>query len=147
MKKLFLAVLIILILAPIILADNLTNNIIVLSKTEAGTNETENQTTNLNSENQIKVGDLVVNTSTYSVTRHGVVVKLSRKEYSLLEYLMRNAGIVLSKDKIIAHVWDYDSDILDNTVEVYIRNLRTKLGKPDFIQTLRGFGYKISPNT
>src|SRR3990167_2701373 len=68
MKKLFLAVLIILILAPIILADNLTNNIIVLSKTEAGTNETENQTTNLNSENQIKVGVYILNLGKFDVS-------------------------------------------------------------------------------
>ena len=68
MKKLFLAVLIILILAPIILADNLTNNIIVLSKTEAGTNETENQTTNLNSENQIKVGVYILNLGKFDIS-------------------------------------------------------------------------------
>ena len=68
MKKLFLAVLIILILAPIILADNLTNNIIVLSKTEAGTNETENQTINLNSENQIKVGVYILNLGKFDIS-------------------------------------------------------------------------------
>jgi len=68
MKKLFLTILMILILAPIILADNLTDNIIILSKTETGTNETENQTTNLNSENQIKVGVYVLNLGKFDIS-------------------------------------------------------------------------------
>ena len=56
--------------------------------------------------------------------------------------LMRNAGKVVSKENIIAHVWDYESDILPNTVEVFIGYLRDKIGK-DVIKTVRGFGYKI----
>ena len=69
-------------------------------------------------------------------------LELSRKEFALLEYLMRNAGRVVSKENIIAHVWDYESDILPNTVEVFIGYLRDKIGK-DIIKTIRGFGYKI----
>ncbi|HLD24586.1 MAG TPA: response regulator transcription factor [Patescibacteria group bacterium] len=93
--------------------------------------------------NTLAVGNLILNTQTFEVTRSGKPVLLSSKEYSLLEYLLRHSNQVLSKDHIIAHVWDYDADILPNTVEVYIKNLRIKLGKPDLIHTVRGFGYKI----
>jgi len=73
---------------------------------------------------------------------------LSAKEYALLEYLLRHPQQTLSKDQIIAHVWDYDADILPNTVEVYIGYLRNKIDKPfpkkkGLIQTIRGFGYKV----
>ncbi|KKU82251.1 MAG: two component transcriptional regulator, winged helix family protein, partial [Microgenomates group bacterium GW2011_GWA2_47_8] len=67
-------------------------------------------------------------------------VRLSSKEYSLLEYIMRHSSQILSKEQIIAHVWDYDSDILPNTVEVYVKKLRSK-GVP--VVTVRGFGYKL----
>ena len=76
------------------------------------------------------------------VELHGRPIKLSRKEYSLLEYLAFNSGQTLSKDQIIEHVWDFDADVLDNTVEVFVRNLRKKLGD-DVIETVRGFGYRI----
>lgn len=71
---------------------------------------------------------------------------LSQKEFALLEYLMNNPGKVLSKETIMDHVWDYDADILPNTVEVYIGYLRNKLDKPfanmpNLIHTRRGFGY------
>jgi DNA-binding response OmpR family regulator len=60
---------------------------------------------------------------------------------------MRNQGQVLSKDSIIAHVWDFDADILPNTVEVYMGYLRNKIdkpfAKPNLIHTVRGFGYKV----
>ncbi len=67
---------------------------------------------------------------------------LTKKEYQLLEYLTKNKGRIVSKDEIIAHVWNYESDILPNTVEVFIKYLRNKLGK-DAIRTVRGFGYKM----
>jgi DNA-binding response OmpR family regulator len=75
-------------------------------------------------------------------------ILLSNKEFALLEYMMRNPKRILTKDSIIAHVWDYDADILPNTVEVYIGYLRNKIDKPfpkkpELIQTVRGFGYKI----
>ena len=94
----------------------------------------------------LKVGDLVVNTTLFTVSVMGENVELSKKEFSLLEYLVRNQGVILTKSQIISHVWDYDADILDNTIEVYIRNLRQKIEKPfnkSFIRTVRGFGYKI----
>lgn len=95
----------------------------------------------------IVVGDLSLNLSTYEVTRQNKQISLSSKEYSLLECLMRHANKILNKDQLIQHVWSYESDILPNTVEVYIRNLRQKIDQPfktKLIKTIRGFGYKIS---
>jgi len=95
----------------------------------------------------LTVGDLSLNVSNYEVIRASKNISLSSKEYSLLECLMRHAGQILSKDQLIQHVWSYESDILPNTVEVYIRNLRQKIDKnfsQKLIKTIRGFGYKIS---
>lgn len=95
----------------------------------------------------LKVGDLSLDPLSYEVKRAGQDVRLSAKEFALLEYLMRNAGRVLSKDNLISHVWDFDADILPNTVEVYMGYLRAKIDKPfkspQLIHTLRGFGYKL----
>jgi len=97
----------------------------------------------------ITVGDLSLDTSTYEVKRGEQDIKLSQKEFSLLEYLMHNAGKVVTKDMIISHVWDEDADILPNTVEVYMGYLRNKIDRPfmnaqPLLHTLRGFGYKVS---
>ena len=91
----------------------------------------------------LKIGNLVLNTANFEVKRGEKYIKLSNKEFSLLEYLMHHPKQVIKKDQIIAHVWNYDSDVLPNSVEVYIKHLRDKLGKPDLIHTVRGFGYKI----
>lgn len=98
--------------------------------------------------NLLTVDDLTLDTINYEVKRAGKLIKLSQTEYSLLEYLMRNAGQVLSKTSIIGHVWDFDADVLDNTVEVYISYLRNKIDKPfpgskPLIKTVRGFGYRL----
>lgn len=90
--------------------------------------------------------DVVLDPDTFTVTRAGKQIVLSQKEFALLEYLMNNPGRVLSKEAIMEHVWDYDSDILPNTIEVYIGYLRTKIDKPfikspALIHTRRGFGY------
>lgn len=90
----------------------------------------------------LKVGDLSLDSNTFEVKKGGKDISLSRKEFALLEYLMRNAGRVISKENIISHVWDYESDILPNTVEVFVGYLRDKIGD-DIIKTVRGFGYKI----
>ena len=95
----------------------------------------------------LTVGDLSLNLSTYEVIRQNKFISLSGKEYSLLECLMRHANKILTKDQLIQYVWSYESDILPNTVEVYIRNLRQKIDYPfkqKLIKTIRGFGYKIS---
>jgi two-component system copper resistance phosphate regulon response regulator CusR len=94
----------------------------------------------------LTVDDLSLDTINYSVTRRGKEVSLTAKEFGLLEYLMRNKNRTVTKDTIISHVWDYDADILPNTVEVYIRYLRNKIDKPfksNLIETVRGFGYRL----
>ncbi len=97
----------------------------------------------------LKYEDLSLNTTTYAVVRGNQSVSLSNKEYALLEYLLRHPDQILTKDQIIGHVWDYDANVLPNTVEVYIGYLRGKVDKPfpkspALIQTIRGFGYKLS---
>jgi DNA-binding response OmpR family regulator len=98
--------------------------------------------------NMLKVGDLELDTVGFTVVRAGVPLELTQTEFSLLEYLMRNAGRVLSKTNIINHVWDFDADVLPNTVEAYVGYLRNKIDrpfpkKPALIHTVRGFGYKV----
>lgn len=91
--------------------------------------------------------DLSLDTAQRSVRRRGTEIKLTSKEFGLLEYLLRNKNRPISKNNIMQHVWDYDADILPNTIEVYIKYLRAKIDKPfggkGLIKTVRGFGYKI----
>lgn len=99
-------------------------------------------------DNVLKVGDLSLDTVSYEVRRGKETIELTQTEFSLLEYLMRNHGRVLSKTNIINHVWDFDSDVLPNTVEAYIGYLRNKIDRPfktrpRLIHTVRGFGYKV----
>ncbi len=94
----------------------------------------------------LTIGDLSLNPVDYTVTRAGEKIQLTSKEFSLLEYLMRNPNRPLSKELIISHVWDYDADILPNTVEVYVKYIRAKIDEPfdkPLLHTVRGFGYKI----
>lgn len=97
---------------------------------------------------ELVLADLRLDTASYDVTRAGQPIRLSSKEYALLEYLLRNQNRVLSKNAIIEHVWNFDADILPNTVEVYVGYLRAKIDKPfagpHLLQTVRGFGYKLS---
>ncbi len=89
---------------------------------------------------------LTLDTVNFTVMHGETAVSLTTKEYGLLEYFLRNKNRILTKDAIIAHVWDYDADILPNTVEVYVKYLRNKIDKPfktNLIQTVRGFGYKL----
>ncbi len=97
---------------------------------------------------QLKVEDLTLDTTIFEVRRAGKTITLSRKEFALLEYLMRHSGKILAKDQIMQNVWSYESDILPNTVEVFIGYLRKKIDRAfpktkELIQTVRGFGYKI----
>lgn len=91
--------------------------------------------------------DLSLDTAKRSVTRGNKEIRLTSKEFGLLEYLLRNKNRPISKNSIMQHVWDYDADILPNTIEVYIKYLRAKIDKPfkgkGLIKTVRGFGYKI----
>jgi len=97
--------------------------------------------------NLLRVNDLTLDTISFQVKRGDTLIQLSSTEFSLLEYLMRNYGRVLSKTNIISHVWDFDADVLPNTVEAYVGYLRNKIDRPfnepALIQTIRGFGYKI----
>lgn len=86
--------------------------------------------------------DLKLDTLSYEVKRGEKNINLSSKEFALLEYLLRHQNQILKKDQIINHVWDYMSDVLPNTVEVYIGYLRNKIGKSK-IHTVRGFGYRL----
>jgi len=93
------------------------------------------------------VKDLSLDTVAFEVKRGKNIIPLSNKEYSLLEYLLRHKGKIIKKDQIISHVWDYDADVMPNSVEVYITHLRNKIDKPypgqELIKTIRGFGYRI----
>lgn len=96
----------------------------------------------------LSVGDLSLDTISYEVKRAGRPISLSQTEFALLSYFIKHAGQVLSKDNIINHVWDFDADILPNTVEAYVGYLRGKIDrpfkdKPALLHTVRGFGYKI----
>jgi len=115
----------------------------LLARVKALTRRPQMQT-----ETSLSVGDLSLNTQSFEVMRGGKPIILSRKEFALLAYLMQHAGKILTKEAIINHVWEYDSDILQNTVEVYIGYLRQHVDrafpkKTPLIQTVRGFGYKI----
>ena len=97
-------------------------------------------------EEVLRVGDLALDPSLKKVTRASEEISLTAKEYAVLEYLMRNAGKVLSKEQIISHVWDFDADVLPNNVELFIMFLRRKIDKPfdsKLIHTVSGFGYKL----
>ena len=97
-------------------------------------------------EEVLRVGDLTLDPSLKKVTRANQEISLTAKEYAVLEYLMRNAGKVLSKEQIISHVWDFDADILPNNVELFVMFLRRKIDKPfdsKLIHTVPGFGYKL----
>ena len=96
----------------------------------------------------LSIESLTLNPRSFSVQREKTDIRLSHKEFELLEYMMRHPHTILTKDDIISHVWDFEANILPNTVEVYIKNLRTKIDAPftkktPLIQTIRGFGYKL----
>lgn len=94
----------------------------------------------------LKVGGLELHLNTRQVFRGGKEVVLSSKEFSLLRYMMQNAGIVLSRDKLEQHVWDYDFSGGSNVIDVYIRYLRKKLDDgydKKYIHTVRGHGYVL----
>lgn len=94
----------------------------------------------------LRVGDLELDPAARRVSRGGVEVKLTAKEFSLLEFLMRNAGMVVTKPMIADHVWNFDLSAESNFIEVYVYSIRKKLdrpGAPPLIQTVRGTGYRF----
>jgi DNA-binding response OmpR family regulator len=96
-------------------------------------------------EEVLKVRDLELNIDTHVVTRAGEEIKLTRKEFMLLRYFMKNKGFVLSRSMLIDHVWDMNADPFSNTIEAHIVSLRKKIGdkKQELIQTIPARGYKI----
>lgn len=94
----------------------------------------------------VRISDLELDRLSQQVKRGGHRIELTSKEYSLLEYLMSNAGRVLSRNMIIEHVWDQSFDGITNIVDVYIRHLRNKVDnghEPKLLKTVRGVGYTI----
>jgi two-component system OmpR family response regulator len=96
--------------------------------------------------NRLAVGDLVVDLLSREVTRGGAQISLQPREFALLEYLMRQAGRVVSKTMILEHVWDYSFDPQTNVVDVLVCRLRHKVDRdfqPKLIRTIRGVGYVL----
>jgi len=95
---------------------------------------------------QLMVGDLRLNPDTREVTRGGRQFELTAREFELLEYLMRNERLVVSRQRLLEEVWGYDPLALTNTIDVFISNLRRKLeagGEPRILHTKRGAGYVL----
>jgi two-component system OmpR family response regulator len=94
----------------------------------------------------LAVSDVVLDPARRTVSRNGKPVTLTKKEFAVLEVLMRHRGQVLSRDSIQAHVWDEHSDPASNAVDVHVRNLRRKVGDEDgtLVRTVRGVGYAIA---
>jgi DNA-binding response OmpR family regulator len=101
----------------------------------------------VNHSNSIRIADLEIDRINHCVKRDGVTIRLTSKEYSLLEYLAVNSGRVLSRTMIVEHVWDQSFEGLTNIVDVYIRQLRAKIDEPfskKLIRTVRRAGYTLS---
>jgi DNA-binding response OmpR family regulator len=101
----------------------------------------------VNRSSSIHIADLELDRLSQQVKRDGRRIELTSKEYALLEYLMSNAGRVLSRTMIIEHVWDQSFDGITNIVDVYVRHLRSKIDEghdPKLIRTVRGVGYAIT---
>ncbi|RYL88076.1 response regulator transcription factor [Sporolactobacillus sp. THM19-2] len=94
--------------------------------------------------NVIRTHDLVIDLSDHIVKKSGKTLMLTRREYQLLIYLVKNKGRILTKEMVIGSVWEEASDVTFNTIEAYVKRLRRKLGlskKNSYIQTIRGLGY------
>ena len=101
-------------------------------------------------DSRLVAGDLTLDTGTRRVKRGGAEIALSAREYALLEYLMHNKGIALSREKIENHVWNFDYEGGTNVVDVYIRYLRKKIDdghERKLIHTVRGMGYVLREET
>ena len=92
----------------------------------------------------LETGDLQIQVKQHQVLVKGEKVTLTLKEFELLKFLMENKGIVLTRDRLLSHVWGYDFDGETRTVDVHVRTLRQKLGEcGELIETVRGVGYRI----
>lgn len=96
---------------------------------------------------KLVLDDLELDTSRYQVTRGGKSIQLTKKEFGLLEYLLRHKDVVISRTALIEHVWDINADLFSNTLETHILNLRKKIESPKkrkLIHTISGRGYKVA---
>ncbi len=95
---------------------------------------------------ELVVNDIVLNATTRKVTKRGIEVPLTVKEFAILEYCMRNPNQVLTRDQIISHVWDHTFDAFSNVIDVHIKNLRKKLqnNNETLLETIHGVGYKLT---
>jgi len=94
----------------------------------------------------LRVGDLSLNADTHDVLRGERAIDLTQREFELLEYLMRNERIVISRQRLLDEVWGYDPFSTTNTIEVFVSNVRRKLeaeGEPRLLHTIRGAGYVL----
>jgi DNA-binding response OmpR family regulator len=94
----------------------------------------------------LRAGDLMLNPDTHEVLRGERRIELTQREFELLEYLMRNERLVISRQKLLDEVWGYDPFSITNTIEVFVSNLRRKLeagGEPRLLHTVRGAGYVL----
>jgi len=101
---------------------------------------------NSNASNIFSIANLTVNCNSYDVFRDDVPIKLSTREFTILEYMIRNKERVLSREQIEQHIWNYDYEGGTNVIDVYIRYLRKKIDKdfePKLIHTVRGIGYVL----
>jgi len=101
-------------------------------------------------EGTLSIGDLILTASSRQVTRAGEIIELTKTQYDLLEYLLRNRDIVLSRDQILNHVWGYEYAGNSNVVDVYVRYLRNRIHDSDeskIIETIRGIGYVLRDKT
>jgi DNA-binding response OmpR family regulator len=97
--------------------------------------------------NTLTVADLTLDPATHIVERGGRSIELTAKEFALLEYFMRNAGRVVTREMAESHIWSYDFQATSNVVDVYIRRLRRKIDEPfavKLLETVRGVGYRLS---
>ena len=95
---------------------------------------------------QLQVGSVILDPAQHAVTRAGSPVALTRTEFLLLEILMRNSGRVVTRDRLIEAVWGNEREVESNTLDVYVRQLRSKIeptGSRKLIQTIRGVGYAM----
>jgi DNA-binding response OmpR family regulator len=101
-------------------------------------------------EGTLSIGDLILTASSRQVTRAGEIIELTKTQYDLLEYLLRNRDIVRSRDQILNHVWGYEYAGNSNVVDVYVRYLRNRIHDSDeskIIETIRGIGYVLRDKT
>ena len=99
-----------------------------------------------NADNVVTIANLKVDLDAKTVFRDDLLIKLSGREYSILEYLIRNKGKILSRERIEDHIWNYDYEGGTNVIDVYIRYLRKKIDNsytPKLIHTVRGLGYVL----